>query len=264
MADFRPDFGLTAADYGRHRAGFPAELIDRLKPYGIGVPGQDALDLGTGTGTLARLLARAGATVTGIDPSAPLLEQARRLDRAAGVRIEYHLGTAESTGLPDASYDVVTAGQCWHWFDAARATAEIRRVLRPGGQVLIAHFDWLPLPGNVVGATEALITRFNPAWTMGGSTGLHPSRLTDLATGGFTDIETFSFDVAVPYTPEAWNGRVRASAGVGAVLPPEEVAEFSERLAETLRAEHPGDVLRIPHRTWAVRAVLPDPAGPCA
>ncbi|MFC9679962.1 class I SAM-dependent methyltransferase [Streptomyces sp. NPDC056948] len=249
-----PDFGLTADDYGRHRAGFPPELVTRLAAHGAGLPGQDILDVGTGTGSLARLLALAGAKVTGIDPARELLVQARELDRAAGVEIDHQVGTAEDTGLPDGSFDVVCAGQCWHWFDAPKATAEIRRLLRPGGHVVIAHFDWLPLPGNLVAATEQLITAYNPVWTMGGGTGLYPRWLTDLATAGFTGLETFSFDLDVPYTPQAWTGRIRASAGVGASLPDDEVARFSDELTRVIDERFPGDILHLPHRTWAVVA----------
>jgi SAM-dependent methyltransferase len=252
-----PDFGLTAGDYRRHRAGFPPELMRRLRGFGIGTPGQRVLDLGTGTGSLARLFALSGAEVTGIDPAAALLEQARALDQEAGVRADYLVGTAEETGLPDARFDVVSAGQCWHWFDAPKAAAEVRRCLRPGGHVVITHFDWLPLPGNVVEATETLIQRFNPKWTLGGGTGMYPRWLTDLATAGFTEIETFSFDLDVPYTPEGWRGRIRASAGVGASLTPERVTAFDDELEAILRQDFFGDVLKIPHRTWAVVAVSP-------
>jgi ubiquinone/menaquinone biosynthesis C-methylase UbiE len=52
--------------------------------------------------------------VIGIDPAPALLEKARELDRAAGVEVTYRVATAEDTGLPGASYDLVTAGQCWH------------------------------------------------------------------------------------------------------------------------------------------------------
>ncbi|MFD5117386.1 class I SAM-dependent methyltransferase [Streptomyces sp. NPDC058391] len=256
-SEYNPDFGLTAEDYTRHRAGFPPEIVERLGRLGAEVRDRDVLDLGTGTGSLARLFARAGAQVTGVDPAAPLLEQARGLDREAGVEIAYEVATAEDTGLPDASFDVVSAGQCWHWFDAPRAAAEVWRLLRPGGRAVIAHFDWLPLPGNVVAETERLITAYNPAWTLGGGTGLYPRWLTDLATVGFGAIETFSFDLDVPYTPQAWTGRIRASAGVGASLAPERVEAFSAELDGILRDRFPGDVLRIPHRTWAVVAAKP-------
>lgn len=249
-----PDFGATADDYARHRAGFPASLFERLAALGIGEPGRSVLDLGTGTGSLARGFARRGCRVTGLDPAAPLLEKARGLDAAEGLGIEYRVGHAERTGLPSAAFDVVAAGQCWHWFDRAEAAAEARRLLRPGGSVVIAHFDWLPLRGNLVAATEALIERHNPAWSLGGGTGLYPAWLRDLGEAGFEDIASFSYDVAVPYTPEAWRGRIRASAGVAASLPPEAVARFDADLATLLDERFPGDGWTVPHRVFAVTA----------
>jgi 2-polyprenyl-3-methyl-5-hydroxy-6-metoxy-1,4-benzoquinol methylase len=92
------DFAKTAEDYRRHRAGFPDSLFDRLAIQGIGRAGQRVVDLGTGTGTLARGFARRGCRVIGIDPAAPLLAQARDLDRAAGVEIDYREARAEDTG----------------------------------------------------------------------------------------------------------------------------------------------------------------------
>ena len=67
------DFAPTAKDYSRHRAGFPEAFFDRLRAFGIGRTGQRVLDLGTGTGTVARGLARRGCRVTGIDPALPLM-----------------------------------------------------------------------------------------------------------------------------------------------------------------------------------------------
>ncbi|WP_083972657.1 class I SAM-dependent methyltransferase [Actinoplanes awajinensis] len=249
-AEQQVDFGRTAQDYARHRAGFPPALAERLTSYRIGAAGQKILDLGTGTGSLARLLAARGATVTGLDPAPSLLAEAARLDREAGVAVTYTVGTAERTGLPDAAFDVITAGQCWHWFRAGEAAAEARRLLRPGGRIVIAHFDWLPLPGGVVARTEELIRAHNPAWAMGGGTGLYPRWLTDLRVAGFGGVETFSFDVDVPYSRVDWVGRIRASAGVAASLPPAAVERFSEELTALITS----DRMNIPHRVWAVVA----------
>ncbi len=257
MIDCPPDFSRTAADYARYRHGFPPELIDRLAGRGIAQPGARVVDLGTGTGSLARLFAQRGCEVTGVDIAAPLLEQAQRLDREAGVEIAYVESPAETTGLSSGAFDVVSAGQCWHWFDRPAAAREVARLLASRGTVVIAHFDWLPVKGNVVEATEEIILRHTPTWPFADRVGVYPQWLVDLQTAGFTGIETFSFDVIEPYSHEAWVGRVRASAPIAGTLDSESVAAFSQELAAMLRARFPHDPLSIPHRVWAVIARVP-------
>jgi SAM-dependent methyltransferase len=248
------DFGRTAADYGRYRAGFPNEFFERLSARGLLSPPCRALDVGTGTGTVARGLALRGCDVTALDRSASLLAEAARLDDERGVKTRYIQGYAETLPFEDASYDLITAGQCWHWFDRAQAAAEAYRVLKTGGHIAIAHFDWIALPGNVVDATERLIAKHNPHWDIAGGTGIHPASLTDIAIAGFKGIESFSFDVDTPYTHEGWRGRIRASAGIAASLPPDRVAEFDSELSRLLATRYSGDPLSIPHRVWAVIA----------
>ena len=132
------DFGKTAGDYAKHRAGFPDAFFERLATMGIIRAGMKALDLGTGTGTVARGLARSGLEVTGLDKSTALMEQAKLLDADAGVAVRYVERTAEATEFPDASLEVVTPGQCWHWFKRDEAAKEARRVLKPAAISLSA------------------------------------------------------------------------------------------------------------------------------
>lgn len=246
------EFGLTAADYRKYRAGFPPEMFSRLAAYQIGLPGQNILDLGTGTGTVARQLAERGASVVALDKATALMAEAKALDAEAGVTIDYVEGVVERLEFEDARFDVVTAGQCWHWFERARAASETFRVLKRGGRIAIVHFDWIPLPGNVVAATENLIVKFNPLWNMDGGTGMHPEWCADLSPAGFGELESFSFDLAVPYSHEAWRGRIRASAGVAATLAHNEVERFDRELAEILRKRYPEDPFQVPHRVWAL------------
>ncbi len=85
------------------------------------------LDLGAGSGKLTRAIAGLGFDVVAVDPDEQML--------AAITDLPTMLGTAERLPLPDASVAAVTVGQAWHWFDPARATAEIARVLQPGGRL---------------------------------------------------------------------------------------------------------------------------------
>ena len=259
-----PDFARTASDYARHRAGFPPELLDRLAAMGVARPGARVVDLGTGTGSLARLFARHGCEVTGVDIAAPLLEQAQRLDREAGVEIDYAETPAEATGLRTGAFDVVSAGQCWHWFDRPAAAREVARLLTDGGMVVIAHFDWLAITGNVVEATQEIILRYTPPgdpahgpWRYAHGTGVYPQWLTDLKDAGFVGIETFSFDVQIPYSHEAWVGRIRTSAPVAGTLDDDGVRACSRELAAMLAERFAEDPLTISHRVWAVTARAP-------
>jgi SAM-dependent methyltransferase len=168
------DFGKTADDYGRYRAGFPEQFYRRLETFGVGLERQRVLDLGTGTGFLGRGFAQRGCLVTGLDISAALMQEAHRLDAAEGTAMGYVRARAETLPLTDGGFDVVSAGQCWHWFDRLRAAREARRVLVSGGLLVIASFDWIALPGNVVEATEQLILKHNPKWALAGGVGIHP------------------------------------------------------------------------------------------
>lgn len=252
------DFGKTADDYARHRAGFPRSLFERLATFGVGQAGQEVVDVGTGTGTVARNFALRGCRVVGIDPSTEMIEQGRQLNAEAGMQVDYRVGAAEATGLAGRAYDVFSAGQCWHWFDRPSAAAEARRLLRPGAAIVICHFDWLPLPGSVPEATESLVLRHNPEWGGAGGYGMYPLWAADVSGAGFTGIETFSYDVEVLYSHEAWRGRIRASAGVAASLPAEALESFDNEHAAMLAGQFPDDPLRVPHRVWALVAWAPE------
>jgi SAM-dependent methyltransferase len=118
-------FGAVAEDYERGRPGYP----DRVVEVAGLPPDADVLDLAAGTGKLTRLLARRFSRVAAVEPDDSL----RALIRDA----ETHAGTAESIPFAAASFDGVFCAEAFHWFDAPRAVAEIARVLRPGGSLVV-------------------------------------------------------------------------------------------------------------------------------
>ena len=105
----------------------------------------------------------------------------------------------------------------------------------------------------MVEATEELIIQYNPNWHLGGGNGMYPEWLPDLSVARFQNIQTFSYDIDVPYTPEAWRGRIRASAGVAA-MDADSVQEFDAELQELLTARFPTNILAVPHRVFAIVA----------
>jgi SAM-dependent methyltransferase len=121
-------------------------LVDRVR---VG-EGERVLDVACGTGNAAIPAAVAGATVTGLDITPELLDDARRNAAAAGVEVEWVEGDAQDLPFGDGSFDVVlsTFG-CMFAPDHRRAAAEIARVLAPGGRFGV--IAWRP---------EGFIARF--------------------------------------------------------------------------------------------------------
>lgn len=244
------DFGRAADDYARYRPGFPDDFFDRLGRLGWIRHGMRALDLGTGTGSLALGFAARGLRATGLDIAPDLLDAARRAAADRGLEAEFLEGAAEATGLAGGSYDLVSAGSCWWWFDSDLAAGEAARLLAAGGRLLICNFSYLALPGNVCTRTEALVLDHNPGWSKAGWRGIHPEQVRALDEAGFRDVESFSYTVDVPFSHEAWRGRMRTCNGVGPSLDPAQVEQFDHELASLLAAEFPGE-LSIPHRVFA-------------
>jgi SAM-dependent methyltransferase len=253
------DFGRAALDYARYRAGFPDRFYDTLAARGI-VPhaaADRALDIATGTGAIARELARRGWRVDGIDRSAEMLAAARLLAAKEAVDPAFQIAAAEALPFADGSFALVTAGTCWHWFDRPVAAAEARRVLAPGGHLVVAALEWRERPGNAVEATCRLIAGHNPDWAMKTDADgfvFSFDWADELARWGFADIERHAFEVDIPYTHEAWRGRIRASAGVGANLPPDAVTRFDAELAALLARDFPADPLALPHQVMMIVA----------
>lgn len=143
-------FGAVADDYETARPGYPEAAVRWL----AGSEAARVLDLGAGTGKLTRALVQVGHEVVAVDPSEQMLHQLQ----SHAPDVEVLVGSAEAIPQPDASVDVVTAAQAFHWFDPATALPEIARVLRPGGRLALV---WNQRDENVAWTVE-LWNYFSP------------------------------------------------------------------------------------------------------
>lgn len=243
------DWGRTSADYDRYRPGPPDSFYERLQALGLGLPGQRILDLGTGTGLLARRFAADGATVSGLDRSPGQLEMARAAANREGVSIDFKQGSAESLPFDPSSFDVVTANQCWMYFDLKRTIPEVLRVLAPDGRLLVSHFSFLPRLDPLVAASEALVLEHNPDWSGADWDGVLPAE-PSWSLKSFELVGLFVYDEAIPFTRESWRGRMRALRGIAASLSEAEVAAFDQAHEAMLSERVPND-FDVLHRIHA-------------
>ena len=133
-------FSAKVQDYIASRPDYPAALFENLCVAGAIRPGAVVADVGAGTGLLTQSLLAQGCEVMAVEPNDEMRAAA---DRLLGSHAAYRsqAGSAEALGLPDASVDLVTAAQAFHWFEPEAARHECLRVLRPQGQVLLVWND---------------------------------------------------------------------------------------------------------------------------
>lgn len=152
-------FSDRVADYAAARPGYPPAIVENLRAIGALPKGAVVADVGSGTGISTSLFLEGGCRVFAIEPNAAMRAAAE--ERFAGnPRFTSLAGTAESTTLPEASVDLVAAGQAFHWFDPPAAHREFSRILRPGGWITLFWNTRDHQRSRFMAELEELIKRF--------------------------------------------------------------------------------------------------------
>ena len=190
-------FGADAERYDRARPRYPAELIQRIAAPTV-------LDVGCGTGIVARQLQAAGSTVLGVDADPRMAAMAR----TRGVDCE--VAKFEEWDPAGRTFDAVTAGQTWHWVDPAAGAARAAEALEPGGRLTIFWNAFLTPAsvGEVFADAYAKAVPEIPRKVFTEPGDRPYGAMMDTAADGmkdhFTEPERWRFEWEQTYTKEAW------------------------------------------------------------
>lgn len=232
------DFGRTSVDYARYRDIYPQEFYQRILDRKLCIGGQSVLDVGTGTGVLPRNMSRFGAAWTGIDISERQIEQARAL--SVGMGIEYRVMSAEDSDFPDSSFDVITACQCFCYFDHSKTAPAFDRILKPNGKALFLYMSWLPFDDEIAGASERLALKYNPSWSGAGEV-IRPIDLPQCYEKHFEISHREEYPVKVRFSRDGWHGRMKTCRGIGATLADADLRKWEQEHLRMLGEIAPGE-----------------------
>ncbi len=221
------DWGKTSREYAKFRDIYPDIFYQKVADRGLCVDGQKVLDLGTGTGVLPRNMYKFGAKWTGTDISPEQIEQAKILASEGNMDIDFRAVSTEKLDFPEGAFDVVTACQCFWYFDHEKVMPELYKILKPDGRIVILFMAWLPEEDKIAGASEKMILKYNPTWS-GGRETRRPIWIPECAFDLFELEDQEIYDVNVPFTRDSWHGRIFASRGIGASLSPEELEKWDK------------------------------------
>ena len=227
------DWGRTSEEYAKYRDIYPEEFYKKIVDRGLCIKGQRVLDIGTGTGVLPRNMYKYGAEWTGTDISPEQIEQAKILADDSKLKIDFQAVPTEQIEFEKESFDVITACQCFWYFNHEKVMPKLAGLLKSGGKLLILYMAWLPYEDRIAGASEELVLKYSPTWSGAGET-RHPIWIPDIAYEYFELEDHEEYDLMVPFTKESWHGRMRACRGVGASLSDEELAAWDKEHRELL------------------------------
>lgn len=197
-------------------------------------PGMRLLELGCGAGDDARASARqlrGSGSVVGIDAVPALVAEATRRSLADGLPVEFRVGDTLALDLPDASFDRCRIERLLMHVDGdpARAIAEVARVLRPGGRVVVFDFDWdaFVIDGADRELTRRIVRSFSDGIRNGWVGGALPRLLT---AGGLADVTVVPHGVAIPYDFFGWllSSHLDGALAAGLFTPAELIAWWDQ------------------------------------
>jgi SAM-dependent methyltransferase len=251
------DFTGLAGDYARFRPGYAPQVATAILNYvGRAAASIDAADIGAGTGIWTRMLAARGLhSVVAVEPNDDM--RAQGIETSRGTDIVWRKGSAEATGLPGGSADLVSMASSLHWADFDKACDEFHRILRPGA-VFAALWNPRFIEANpLLVEIEAQIAQLKPdvQRVSSGRSGI-AERLTDMlsAKPQFTGVLYLEGRHSLRQTPEQYLGAWRSVNDLQVQLGPELFGKFLDSAERRVAGLASVETTYIT-RAWVARRV---------
>jgi ubiquinone/menaquinone biosynthesis C-methylase UbiE len=210
--------------YDRHRPSAPQALVDCTLQYAKMEQADLVVDIGSGTGLSSFIWKDRAASILGVDPSADMRRLAEMHRKPGMGHICFVHGTGEDVPVEDASADIVSCGQVFHWMDTANTLSEVNRILRPGGVFVVYDCVWPPsfdpdferAYNTFFSGIDRIASGFNSEIVIGHMKQKHYENIN--ATGFFSFVRTSHFHKMEAGSIERFEGILMSQGGVHALL----------------------------------------------
>lgn len=223
--DSKERFSSRVEQYVQYRPSYPVAAIDYLvNEFGVG-PGRAVADIGAGTGIFTKLLLELGAQVTAVEPNRAMREAAVHALKA-NPNLQVVAAAAEDTGLPPHSVDFIVCAQAFHWFDQVKAQEEFKRILRPGGKVVLIWNSRLNEGTPFLTGYEQLLHTYATDYNAVNHRNLDEQALAAFFASGSMRVARFPHQQLLDY--EGLSGRLQSSS----YAPVQGEPSYDEMMAE--------------------------------
>jgi SAM-dependent methyltransferase len=242
--DSKNRFSSRVADYVRARLGYPPGVMKLFREEMSLTAASIIADVGSGTGISAKLFLKNGNVVYCVEPNAPMREAAEKyLADYSGFRSI--TGSAEATGLADASVDFIVCAQAFHWFDPSKTRLQFRRILKKQGWIALMWNERQKTGSRFLECYEQLLHRFGTDYCKIGHENLGEQRIADFLG---TNMRVAKFPNAQSVDLAGLRGRVFSSSYMP-LQGEHGYDELSRELNKLFSDEHQRGIVTIGYET---------------
>lgn len=254
VKEMKTIYDAVADEYIKYRNDLPEMLLPGLEARGIDFNGAKIADFGAGPGFFSEQLSEKGGIVDAVEPSMEFYNHAEMRFKDNN-KVNFNLASAENSGLPPKTFDIVISLRSWDWFDRREALEEVQRILKPDGHLVIADFGFVSSSG--VGKESVRVMR-KCAKSFKVKSKIHKQKNDELITGfpleWIEEWQKYHFDIQdlykrsykMEFTHEEW---------IDHLSPVSTLVEFKrkhrrrtlKKIGEHLKDKYDDDTYRVAH-----------------